>query len=115
MSLPGRWRRLPEPDGPSRIHSRPYSPGSFATIPEFIQMLVFPECIHGVKETVVAVRHELAGSRQALHGLAFEDGVVSAEEIEHPGVQHEKAGVDPGIGLGLFVEAVDAALIGQFD
>ena len=58
----------------------------------------------------MAIGHQLAFGRQAFQRLAFENAFIAAIEIiEDAAIKDEKAGVDPAIEHGLFVELLDAA------
>jgi len=78
-------------------------------------VLIFAEGIHGVEETLVPVRHELAVGRQALQGFALENALVPTEVVEHPALKREEASTDPAFGLGFLDEPEDAVLVREFE
>src|SRR6266849_1646645 len=88
---------------------RPHLPGSLLAGPKLIQVLVFAIGVHGVKEPVMAIGHELALAGQALERFAFEDALRAVEVIEHAPVEDKVAGADQAVRLRLLHKALNPA------
>src|SRR5579859_3730993 len=65
------------------------------------------QCVHALPETLELVRHQLALLAQAFQWLAFEDGVVSLDVVDHLVLEHEEAAVDPALADGVLLRERD--------
>src|SRR5262249_52741870 len=75
------------------------------------EMLLVAGRVHGVPETVVAKRHQLAGLCEALERTMLERALV-VKVLEYAGIEDEKAAVDPALArLRLLGELLHAGAL----
>src|SRR5882672_2412867 len=96
----GPERRAPR-GGSRRMGSAvraPHFPRRLAARVEILELLLVLERVHGGKEPVVTIRHQLLGRDQPLERLLHELLAV-AQVVENLTPEHKVAAVDPEIGL----------------
>src|ERR1700722_15949402 len=67
-------------------------------------MEILPVRIHGKKEAVVAVGHQLPFGRQTLHRFALQNAAVGVDVIEQLSIEYLEPRVYPTVSPGLFVK-----------
>ncbi len=63
------------------IYSLPRFPGRVPAVPKCLQDVLLPQRIHALPEGFMAVRHQLAISRELLHRRVLEHVFVAADVI----------------------------------
>src|SRR5688500_10989330 len=94
-------------------------PRSAARCPELLEDGLVAQCVHRMPEARVSIGGELAAMRELLHRSALPYRLIAFDRVDHRGIEHEEAAVDPRalgliVALRLFTEALDPVLpLGQ--
>ena len=90
----------------------PGFPGGFAGGPEFFELLLVAEGVHGLPEAVVEEGLDFAFGDEGFDGLALEHPAIVLDLVDDFGGEDEEAAVDPAaFVLGFFLEGVDVVVL----
>src|SRR4026209_2854023 len=90
----------------------PGRPGRVARVPQALEGPDVTQRVHALPEAFVSIGRELSIRGQALERLDLEVAAVAAQGGEPPGLEHQKAAVDPALAdLRLVFELADQVAV----
>src|SRR4029453_3620295 len=92
--------------------SFPYFPGSPASVPDFLQVVLVAQRVHGMPEPAVYVFRKLALASERLHRYPLPDSRVTVDVVKHLGREDEKTAIDhSSVSLRFFLEAANQIVV----